>query len=449
MRKRFSFILLIFSISSLSFTQQKDKAEPQLDVKQNIQREFEAQYGKGWQFNWNLNSTPHRIFGGHISQNFDANDPFVSELAARDFIALNQSIFYIPDSDLELWVNEQHGNLRYLIFNQVHNGVPVWNGRIDFRYRLNGDLVLMGIDAYPNLELDTNPTLTMFQAISYGKVQVNFDVNLDDEVVGDPELFIWVENGREPEYHLSWLIELFVHSTDPNDEVPVHRWKVFVDAHSGEILEQFDEVRMATVEGYVSGPVKDEPYGVATNRGLPHVKVDVSGVGTTYTDENGYYSIDIGSTSRSVTVKLEGSYLNTNNANGSDASMTRTVSPGTTEDFNFTGLNSIPGERDTYYHANVIHDLAKSIHRGLTGADYVMPAKVNIGSEDSYGPAMPTGIIRVSTFFLQVVAVRPQIKWRMWSTMNMVMDSSSLFMILIPPIIVLPGLVKAVVIIGG
>jgi len=48
MRKRFSFILLIFSISSLSFTQQKDKAEPQLDVKQNIQREFEAQYGKGW-----------------------------------------------------------------------------------------------------------------------------------------------------------------------------------------------------------------------------------------------------------------------------------------------------------------------------------------------------------------------------------------------------------------
>ncbi|HJM84193.1 MAG TPA: dockerin type I domain-containing protein, partial [Candidatus Marinimicrobia bacterium] len=85
-------------------------------------------------------------------------------------------------------------------------------------------------------------------------------------------------------------------------------------------------------------------------------------------------------------VKLEGSYLNTNNANGSDASITRTVSPGTTEDFNFAGLNSIAGERDTYYHANVIHDLAKSIHGGLTGADYVMPAKVNIGSEDAYWP---------------------------------------------------------------
>jgi len=287
---------------------------------------------------------------------------------------------------LDLWVNEQHGNLRYLIFNQVYENIPVWNGRIDFRYRLNGDLVMIGHDAFPNLNVNTNPGVSMDQAIFYSKIHVDFDENLNDEVIGDPELYIWVEKGREPEYHLAWQLELFVHSTDPDDKLPVHRWKLFIDAHSGDILEKFDEVRMATVEGHVSGPVKDEPYGIATDRGMPHVKVDVSGVGNTYTDENGYYSIDIGSTSRSVTVKLEGSYLNTNNANGSDASITRTVSPGTTEDFNFAGLNSIAGERDTYYHANVIHDLAKSIHGGLTGADYVMPAKVNIGSEDAYWP---------------------------------------------------------------
>ena len=68
---------------------------------------------------------------------------------------------------------------------------------------------------------------------------------------------------------------------------------------------------------------------------MPHVKIDVSGVGSTYTDEEGFYSIDIGNQSRNVTVKLEGTYLNTNNANGSDASITRSVDPGTTEDFSF------------------------------------------------------------------------------------------------------------------
>ncbi len=386
MRKQLSFILLILSITTFSFTQQQDKSDSQSDIKHIIQGEFEAQFGEGWQFSWNLNSTPHRIFGGKISQHFNASDPIESEYAAREFISANQVIYNLPEDNLDLWVNEQHGSLRYLIFNQVYQNISVWNARIDFRYRLNGDLVMTGMDAYPNLSVDVNPSINLAQSISFAKDNVGFNEDLNDEVVDDPELFIWVEGGKEPVYHLAYKIELFVHSTDPQDDVPVHRWQVFVDAHNGEILEKFDEVRMATVEGHVSGPVKDEPYGVATDRGLPHVKVDVSGVGSTYTDENGYYSIDIGSTSRSVTVKLEGSFLNTNNANGSDASITRTASPGTTEDFNFAALNSIPGERDTYYHANIVHDLAKSIHSGFTGADYVMPAKVNIGSEDYYWP---------------------------------------------------------------
>ncbi len=385
MQKKFQLILLLIGISVFSYSQQKD-SDYSLDIKQSIVKEFNALHGEGWHFNWNLHNTPHRIFGQSISQVFDANDPITSEYAARDFISNHPTLFNIDEENLDVWVNERHGNLRYLIFNQLYENIPVWNGRIDFRYRLNGDLVLIGHDAFPNLNINTNPWVSMDQAIFYSKIQVNFNENLNDEVVGEPQLYIWVEKGRDPVYHLAWLTELFVHSTDLDDELPIHRWKIFTDAHSGDILEQFDEVRMATVEGHISGPVKDEPYGVATDRGMPHVKVDVSGVGNTYTDENGYYSIDIGSTSRSITVKLEGSYLNTNNANGSDASITRTVSPGTTEDFNFAGLNSIAGERDTYYHANVIHDHAKSIHSGLTGADYVMPAKVNIGSEDAYWP---------------------------------------------------------------
>ncbi|MBC8256283.1 MAG: PepSY domain-containing protein [Candidatus Marinimicrobia bacterium] len=386
MQKQLGFILLILSITTFSFTQQNDKSDSQSEIKQIIQGEFEAQFGEGWQFSWNLNSTPHRIFGGNISQQFDATDPIESEYAAREFISENQIIYNLPEVNLDLWVNEQHGSLRYLIFNQVYQNISVWNARIDFRYRLNGDLVMTGMDAYPNLSVDINPSINLDESITFAKNHIGFDENLNDEVVDDPEIIIWVESGKESVYHLAYQIELFVHSTDPKDETPIHRWQIFVDAHNGEILEKFDEVRTATVEGHVTGGVKDEPFGMESNRGMPHVKVNVSGVGNTYTDANGYYSIDIGNTSRSVTVKLEGSYLNTNNANGSDASITRTVSPGTTENFDFAGFNSIAGERDTYYHANIVHDLAKSIHPSFTGADYVMPAKVNIGSEDAYWP---------------------------------------------------------------
>jgi Zn-dependent metalloprotease len=385
MQRQAKLFVFVFGILTIVFPQHKDSYFSS-DMKESIVREFNDLYGEGWNFSWNLNNTPHRIIGQSISQKFDANDPIESEYAARNFISDHPELFNISESNLDLWVNEKQGNLRYLIFNQVYQNVPIWNGRIDFRYRLNGDLVMIGHDAFPYLQLDTNPALIKNEAILYSQIQVSFDESLNDEVVDEPELFIWVEQGREPVYHLAWLTELFVHSKDPNDVVPVHRWKIFVDANNGDILEQFDQVRTATVEGYVTGSVKDEPYGLAETRGMPNIKIDVSGVGLTYTDENGFYSIDIGNTVRSVTVKLEGSYLNANNANGSDASITRNVNPETTEDFSFAGFNSIPGERDTYYHANRIHDHAKSIHSGLSGADYVMPAAVNIGSEDYYWP---------------------------------------------------------------
>ena len=385
MRRQLKQIANVFVMLTMVFPQQKDSVHSST-FKQSIENIFNDLYGEGWYFNWNLNNTPHRIVGQSISQNFDANDPIESEDAARYFISTHSALFNINENNLDLWVNEKHGNLRYLIFNQVYNNIPVWNGRIDFRYQLNGDLVMIGHDAFPNLIIDTEPIILKDEAKFYSKVHVDFNESLNDMVVDEPELFIWLRQSSEPVYHLAWLVELFVHSTDPNDELPVHRWKIFVDAHSGDILDKIDEVRMATVEGHVSGPVKDEPYGIATDRGMPHVTVDVSGVGTAFTDENGFYSIDIGNSDRNVTVKLEGSYVNTNNANGSDASITRTVSPGTTENFSFAGFNSISGERDTYFHANIIHDFVKSIHSAFTGADYVMPAKVNIGSEDAYWP---------------------------------------------------------------
>ena len=173
MRKQLSFILLILSITTFSFTQQQDRSDSLSDIKHIIQGEFESQYGQGWQFSWNLNSTPHRIFGGEIAQHFNASDPIESEYAAREFISANQVIYNLPEDNLDLWVNEQHGSLRYLIFNQVYQNISVWNARIDFRYRLNGDLVMTGMDAYPNLSVDVNPSINLTQSISFAKDNVD------------------------------------------------------------------------------------------------------------------------------------------------------------------------------------------------------------------------------------------------------------------------------------
>ena len=369
---KFQFLFIIFFAIGLT------KSE-NLVSNLNIKEKFNNQTNKSWHYKWNENGTAHRIYGNFISKNFNAQNSNESELNARNFIEENNYLFNVNNDDLELWVNDMKGNIRYLIFNQTYQGIPVWDARIDFRYRLNGDLVLLGNDAYSDISISTKPAITMLDATEIAKDHVNYKELKGDYIIEESEQFIWVNKGNNFTFHLVWLVELYVNEINPNKhELPVHRWKVFVDANTGEILNKIDLVQTAIVSGIIEGGVKDEPYGLEFNRPLEHVEVQISGVGSTYTDENGFYSIDIGNSNRTATVRLEGSYLNTNNSSGNDAVITRTVVPGTTENFIFSNGNSIASERDTYYHANLIHDWQKELDPFLTGADYAMPANVNI-----------------------------------------------------------------------
>ena len=352
-----------------------------------VEETFKLKYSDDWKFRWNIHGTPHRVYGTNISYVFDYTNEELAEYYARQFVKENQFLFGINNSNLELWVNELGGKLRYLIFNQTYYDIPIYNARIDLRFNERGHLVLFGHDAYPYINIDPNYDVSDEQALNLAKEHVMFDTEKGDFVVGSPEEFIWVKKSETPEYHLAWLIELHVFKIQEEiNSRPVNHWKIFVDGNSGEILEKFDLAMDLTISGHVTGDVKDEPFGDEINRGLQNVKVSVNGFEPAYTDENGYYEMEIGDFQTTATVKLEGNYLNAENQNGSDGEIRRTVIPGNVEDFNFTNVNSIPGERDTYYHANYIHDLLQSIDPTIEGSEYEMPAKVNIGSEDPYWP---------------------------------------------------------------
>ena len=377
-------IILVLMISAtFSQTDKRSTVYDQFYVKET----FEMRYSEDWNFRWNEHGTPHRVYGKNIPFSFDSKNADLSEYYARKFIEDNSYLFGIDNDNLELWVNELGPKVRYLIFNQTYYDVPIYNARLDFRFNERGELVLFGHDGYPHININPNYDLSDEQALSLAKEHVLFDTDKGDFVVGEPEEFIWVKKSEIPEYHLAWLVELHVFKIQETiNSRPVHHWKVFVDGNSGEILEKFDLAMDLTVSGHVTGDVKDEPFGEETNRGLQNIKVSVNGFDPAYTDANGYYEMEIGDFQTTATVKLEGNYLNAENQNGSDGEIRRTVIPGNVENFNFTNVNSIPGERDTYYHANYVHDLLQSIDPTIEGSEYEMPAKVNIGSEDPYWP---------------------------------------------------------------
>ena len=227
-------VLLGFSFSNINY---------------NIIKQFNNLTNKKWQYKWNDNGTVHRVFGNFISQNLNVQDKNESELKARNFIEQNNFLFNVNNTDLELWVNDMKGNIRYLIFNQTYQGIPVWNARIDFRYRLNGDLVLLGNDTFSDIDIDINSSITMLEATEIAKDHVGYNDLKGDYIIEESEQFIWAEKNKNISYHLIWLIELYINEIDPDHyELPVNRWKIFVDANTGFAVGR-DGLILKTING--------------------------------------------------------------------------------------------------------------------------------------------------------------------------------------------------------
>ncbi len=316
------------------------------------------------------------------------NDPHDQELDFQrrsiKYIDENPDIFRTPGDEIKLEIHEKYGHVDYVIFRQTFEHIPVYQSRIDFRYSKN-NLIWFGADTYPDININVTPSIGSDVALLLAEGEIEFDLGNEDFIINEPELFIYAH--RLGEYRLAWRLGLFVHHSDPNRfERSVSNYLIWVDAHSGEIFSIFDRVEELEIQGIITGMVKDVPYGTETQRPIEDVKVVVSGVGDTYTDESGYYSIEAGTDQRTVSVELLGSYLNVNASNVSDAYVSSTVTPGDTFNVHFSNLNSLAGERDTYFHANLIHDWIKNIDNFFDGADYIMPAAVNIGSEDNLWP---------------------------------------------------------------
>ena len=137
---------------------------------------------------------------------------------------------------------------------------------------------------------------------------VEFDLENEDFIADEPVLFIYAHSLGN--YRLAWRLGLFIHHDDPDRfERSVSNYLIWIDAHSGEIFSILDRLEELEIQGTITGKVKDVPYGTETQRPLEDMKVIVANVGNTYTDDNGYYSIEAGTTQRQVSVEFLGTYL--------------------------------------------------------------------------------------------------------------------------------------------
>jgi hypothetical protein len=336
---------------------------------------FETRVGGSWRFWWNeATGTAHQAWGtGYQAATGLVTDAAEAERIAREWIRANADLLGTSGEDLET-VSVAHGLGKWgIVFRQVYEGLPVLGGRAHVVMTETGRIYNFGSDAYPGIDISTEPVLTKEEALGIAQRSVGFvagrdEVRLEGELVVIPD-----PTGGVVTHHLAYRNQVRV-------EDPLGVWTTYVDAHTGDILGRWNEIQFVDFQGNSRGDIEDFSYCDGSfQRPVANQNISISGVGSTTTDANGDFTVPYGGTDpKTISAEFLGPYLNVNNQAGPDASFTGTITPGQFFQIDWNDGNSQVDERDVWLHANRIHDWLKEIDPGMTQADYSMLARVSI-----------------------------------------------------------------------
>ena len=160
----------------------------------------------------------------------------------------------------------------------------------------------------------------------------------------------------------------------------------FVDAHSGQVLEERQNIWTVDVSGNVSGWATpglkpDQANNPPTLQAMHNILVNISGGSNAFTDPSGNFTIaNGGTTAVTVNAPLTGRWARVVNAAGTTDSLSQSVTPPGPANFIF---NPAPSQFTTsqvngYVFTTRVHDFVKSINPSYPGIDVQIPVNVNV-----------------------------------------------------------------------
>ncbi|RKX20288.1 MAG: hypothetical protein DRP26_01945 [Candidatus Zixiibacteriota bacterium] len=327
---------------------------------------FNTRYDGRFMVDWNTNSkTPHLVITSGMKLTTDLNQSNIQEVSER-FINENSELLGVTSSELKLQTAGFHGGMWYVVFDRYYDGLLVYNARVNLTYSTSGALVAFGSDSYPDINVNTSPTINQQQAIDIVRSSIEYPSE-KDSVISTQLLVLPLQMEGEFSVHLAWKIVYFC------PDLPA-RWYMFVDAHDGELLMYWDAI-MYDFTGNVSGDVQlDGAFAPFYNLPFKDLTVNANGYGSDDTDENGNYSIP-GNDSATITAQLKGPYVDVNRVDGTDASFSG--SSWGNLDIDWTAISQNQ-ERDGYYNTTVVHDYINYVDPYFYGMDWQVPCNINL-----------------------------------------------------------------------
>lgn len=138
-----------------------------------------------------------------------------------------------PQNELELLAEKSDAlGLTHLRFQQVYEGLPVWGCQTIVHFEDDSTIYLVGGQTIPSPVLDVVPSVSEDVAIAAARAAVADKIPTDDlETMS--ELIVYPDAG-EPR-----LARLVTVTSPTRGDV---RWRVFVDARTGEVIDAFNDI---------------------------------------------------------------------------------------------------------------------------------------------------------------------------------------------------------------
>ncbi len=320
-------------------------------VATSIQNELGGQW-KVYEYNSQAKSA-RSVIGSGFETGMPVATSASAELAGRMVLEQNAAALGLQADNL-VFKDVTRGNGKAAVhFEQDYDGIPVVGGRAHATFmEATGRVFVMGADYYNGIDLDTNPTLSQFDAERIAQLAVPFDPAVDQPLDDASLLVLPVPVTEESvTYHLVWRVKVAT-----ND--PLGVWVTDVDAHTGEIVQRMNDIHFVDYVGNSQADIQHDTYcNGSAIESASYMDIDISGTGGTTSDENGDFVVAFGgSGSATITAELFGPYVNVNWVNGSDASFSGTITAGTPFTLEFNDSNSRKDERDVFEAVNDIHD---------------------------------------------------------------------------------------------
>lgn len=262
--------------------------------------------------------SPINLRGHEISR------PMIESFAPR---VLNKykTLLGVDPQQFTLKRAEWDGEFWYVSFEQFYNGISVHTGKFGFTLNSDGNIISIGSDGHPGLELSVTPQRNAAELVEIAKSRFNAQNPDSLALLSEPVLLIYPDRlEEEVKYHLAYKIEL-------HDKLGGDRRRYFIDANSADILSDrsmWREFGNWTVSGNVKGtywPVNsDGSQEEATPEYLTAVKVyNTIGqeISSDVLDSNGDYSMNGNHAYQTfyVDVVLQGSWAKIQNPNERDS----------------------------------------------------------------------------------------------------------------------------------